>query len=70
MAKRFEKPEDIARELKAVKLFTQDREDLKINKLNPHEIDFSISQDGRAVAYIEIKGVKKVVRRQWHRVHD
>tara|TARA_R110000782_G_scaffold162513_2_gene254324 strand:- start:29 stop:466 length:438 start_codon:yes stop_codon:yes gene_type:complete len=60
MAKRFERPEDIARELKAVKLFTQDREDLKINKLNPHEIDFSISQDGRAVAYIEIKGVKKV----------
>lgn len=60
MAKRFERPEDTAREIKAVNLFISGRPDLKANKLSPHEIDFSISKDGSNVAYIEVKGVKKV----------
>ena len=60
MAKRFERPEDIARELKAVRLFLSGRDDLTPNKLDPHEIDFAISKGGQSVAYIEVKGVKKV----------
>lgn len=60
MAKRFERPEDIARELKAVQLFLRGNEGLEADKLSPHEIDFAIKRDGRSVAYIEIKGVKKV----------
>lgn len=60
MAKRFERPEDVAREIKAVNLFISGRGDLSHNKLSPHEIDFSIQKDGADVAYIEVKGVKKV----------
>jgi hypothetical protein len=60
MAKRFERPEDVARELKAVNLFISGRTDISVNKLNPHEIDFMLSIEDKAVAYIEVKGVKKV----------
>lgn len=60
MAKRFERPEDIAREIKAVDLFLRGNQGLESKKLSPHEIDFEIQRDGKPVAFIEIKGVKKV----------
>jgi len=60
MGKRFERPEDIARERKAADLFISGRADLTLRKLSPHEIDFAISKGGNDVAYLEVKGVKKV----------
>jgi hypothetical protein len=60
MAKRFERAEDILREEKAMRLFIAGREDLVPTKLGPHEIDFAISKNGQRVAYLEVKGVKKV----------
>lgn len=60
MAKRFERPEDIAREEKAMRLFLSGSARFSSKKLSPHEIDFEILEDGSTFGYIEIKGVKKV----------
>jgi len=60
MAKRFESPEDIRREEKAVRLFLNGSARFSAKKLSPHEIDFAIMDGASTFGYIEIKGVKKV----------
>lgn len=63
MSKRFESQEDLDREKRAIDLFVGGAEGFFPKKLPPNEIDFAISSrehEGRNVAYVEIKGVKKV----------
>lgn len=63
MRVRFERAEDILREEKAVDLFLRGREDLGYKGLGPHDVDFRIYrklEPNETVAFIEVKGVKKV----------
>ncbi len=63
MAKRFENKEDLEREKRAMDLFVADVDGFIPKKLPPNEIDFAIASRAegyRNVAYVEIKGVKKV----------
>lgn len=63
MSKRFEKPEDIIREEKAVRLFVDDSDRFVCEKLSPNEIDFliwDVQSPNEPICALEIKGVKKV----------
>lgn len=63
MAKRFENQEDLDREKRAIDLFVGGADGFFPKKLPPNEIDFAIAskvEGNRNVAYVEIKGVKKV----------
>lgn len=63
MAKRFESQEDLDREKKAIDLFVGGAEGFFPKKMPPFEVDFAIAsrkEGNRNVAYVEIKGVKKV----------
>lgn len=58
---RFERPEDLDRELKAIGFFV-DIYGLTFKKLDPNDIDFEIyNKAGELVAYVEVKGRLKNV---------